>query len=135
MGLEGYQLRYQLGAGRDGIAFRATAADGVTTVLVLDLARGRADSVRWARLVPRLRLAAQATRESRAADRGARSRPRGSERGAGMGRRDDSRERGRDCFPVRRSQLPSCFETWPRRSPRPIAWGWLTAGLVPTRFC
>jgi eukaryotic-like serine/threonine-protein kinase len=59
MGLESYQLRSQLGAGRDGTAFRATAADGVTTALVLDLARARADSVRWARLVPRLKLASQ----------------------------------------------------------------------------
>ncbi len=59
MGLEGYQLRSQLGAGSDGVAFRATAPDGVTTVLVLDLARARADSARWGRLVPRLRLAAQ----------------------------------------------------------------------------
>jgi hypothetical protein len=59
MGLEGYQLRSQLGAGRDGVAFRATAPDAVTTVLVFDLARARADSVRWARLVPRLRLASQ----------------------------------------------------------------------------
>ena len=39
MGLEGYQLRSQLGAGRDGIAFRATAPDAATTVLVFDLAR------------------------------------------------------------------------------------------------
>jgi eukaryotic-like serine/threonine-protein kinase len=59
MGLEAYQLRSQLGAGRDGIAFRATAADGVTTVLLLDLARARADSLRWARLVPQMRLASQ----------------------------------------------------------------------------
>ena len=43
MGLEGYQLRSQLGAGRDGIAFRAMAADGVTTALVLALARAKAD--------------------------------------------------------------------------------------------
>ena len=44
MSLDGYQLRSQLGAGRDGIAFRAIAADGSTTALVVDLARVRADS-------------------------------------------------------------------------------------------
>ncbi len=59
MSLDGYQLRSQLGAGHDGTAYRAIAADGATAVLVLDLARARADSARWARLVPRLRLAAQ----------------------------------------------------------------------------
>jgi eukaryotic-like serine/threonine-protein kinase len=59
MGLEGYQLRSQLGAGRDGIAFRAMAPDGATTALVLDLTRARGDSVRWASLARRLRLAAQ----------------------------------------------------------------------------
>ena len=37
MGPEGYQLRFQLGAGRDGIAFCAMAPDSATTVLVLDL--------------------------------------------------------------------------------------------------
>ena len=59
MALEGYQLRAQLGAGPDGIAYQATATDGVTTVLVLDLALARSDTVRWASLVPRLRLAAR----------------------------------------------------------------------------
>ena len=58
MGLEDYQLCAQLGAGPDGVAYRATGADAATTVVVLDLARARADAGRWARLVPRLRLAA-----------------------------------------------------------------------------
>jgi serine/threonine protein kinase len=59
MGLEGYQLRSQLGAGRDGIAFRATAPDGLTTTLLLDLTRARGDSVRWPALVRHLRIASQ----------------------------------------------------------------------------
>ncbi len=64
MGLLGYQLRSQLGAGRDGIAFRATAGLGANMALVLDLARAQADSVRWARLVPRLKLASQLSQPS-----------------------------------------------------------------------
>ncbi len=60
MNIEGYQLRTQLGAGPDGIAYQATRRpDGGMTVAVLDLARGRGDEPRWRRLVPRLRLAAQ----------------------------------------------------------------------------
>ncbi len=65
MGRLDYQLRSQLGAGRDGIAFRATRRpDGATMALVLDLARAQADSVRWARLVPRLKLASQLSQPS-----------------------------------------------------------------------
>ncbi len=64
MPLDEYQLRSQLGAGHDGIAFRAIAPDGATTVLVFDLARAQTDSARWARLVPRLRLAAQLAHRS-----------------------------------------------------------------------
>ena len=57
MALEGYQLRAQLGAGPDGIAFQANAPDRATTVLALDLTAARADSSRWPGLVSRLRLA------------------------------------------------------------------------------
>ena len=59
MGLEGYQLRAQLGAGPDGIAYQATATDGVTTVEVLDLsrARGRSDSLGEPRAPAAARLA------------------------------------------------------------------------------
>ncbi len=60
MDIEGFRLRTQLGAGPDGIAYRATAPDGVTTVEVLDLTRAHgAKRIRWDKLVPRLRLAAQ----------------------------------------------------------------------------
>ena len=61
MVLDGYQLRSQLGAGRDGIAFRAIAADGATTALVVDLARARADSAS----LGRVSSAAQACRAAR----------------------------------------------------------------------
>ena len=64
MALEGYQLRTQLGAGPDGIAYQATANDGVMTALVLDLSRARSDTVRWSSLVPRLRLASHLTHPS-----------------------------------------------------------------------
>jgi serine/threonine protein kinase len=59
MALEGYQLRAQLGAGPDGIAYRATTAENATNVLVLDLSRAKSDPTRWASLLPRLKLAAQ----------------------------------------------------------------------------
>jgi serine/threonine protein kinase/class 3 adenylate cyclase len=58
MSLGGYRLLAQLGAGRDGIAYRAVGHDGATEVRVLDLSRARGDVRRWQRLAPRLRLAA-----------------------------------------------------------------------------
>jgi serine/threonine protein kinase/class 3 adenylate cyclase len=59
MGLERYRLMAQLGAGPDGIAYRAVAGDGVTLVEVIDVSLARSDAERWARLVGRLRLASE----------------------------------------------------------------------------
>ena len=59
MSLDRYQLRAQLGAGPDGVAYRALAEDGATEVEVRDLSAARRDPARWARLVPRLRMATQ----------------------------------------------------------------------------
>jgi serine/threonine protein kinase len=59
MSLDRYRLLAQLGAGRDGVAYRALADDGETEVEVRDLAPARSDAGRWERLVPRLRTAAQ----------------------------------------------------------------------------
>jgi len=56
MSLDRYRLLAQLGAGPDGIAYRAVAEDGSTVVEVVDLSRARSDAGRWGRLVPRLRL-------------------------------------------------------------------------------
>ena len=61
MGLDDYRLRAQLGAGPDGVAYRAETGDGQTRVVVYDLSRARALPGRWERLVPRLRLAAELT--------------------------------------------------------------------------
>ena len=64
MGLDRYRLLAQLGAGSDGISYRAVE-DGVgspatvaTEVEVRDVSRARVTPGRWERLVPRLRLAA-----------------------------------------------------------------------------
>jgi eukaryotic-like serine/threonine-protein kinase len=63
MGLDRYRLLAQLGAGSDGISYRAEAdGDGrpesdATEVEVRELSRARAEPGRWGRLVPRLRLA------------------------------------------------------------------------------
>src|SRR5271155_947939 len=59
MSLDRYQLRAQLGAGPDGISYRAVADDGETSVEVRDLSRAREVAGRWEWLAPRLRLAAQ----------------------------------------------------------------------------
>jgi serine/threonine protein kinase len=59
MGLDRYRLLAQLGAGPDGIAYRAEAGSDQALVEVRDVTRARDDAGRWARLVPRLRLAAQ----------------------------------------------------------------------------
>jgi len=59
MSLDRYRLHVQLGAGPDGVAYRAVAEDGVTEVVVSDLSPARRSADRWGRLVPRLRLAAQ----------------------------------------------------------------------------
>jgi len=56
MGLDRYRLLAQVGAGPDGIAYRAVAGDGLTVVEVVDLSRARSDAGRWGRLVPRLRM-------------------------------------------------------------------------------
>ena len=55
-GLDRYRLLVQIGAGPDGVAYRALAADG-TTVEVRDLSGAKADAGRWQRLASRLRLA------------------------------------------------------------------------------
>jgi serine/threonine protein kinase/class 3 adenylate cyclase len=57
MGLDDYRLRAQLGAGPDGVAYRAETDDAQTSVVVYDLSRARSSPGRWGRLVPRLRLA------------------------------------------------------------------------------
>ena len=61
-----YRLMAQLGAGADGISYRAAVADegegrslDETVVELRDLSRARADAGRWAQLVRRLRLAAR----------------------------------------------------------------------------
>ena len=59
MSLDRYRLRAQLGAGPDGVAYRALAEDGVTEVEVRDLSAARRAAGRWGRLVPRLRMAAE----------------------------------------------------------------------------
>jgi eukaryotic-like serine/threonine-protein kinase len=59
MSLDRYRLRAQLGAGPDGVAYRALAEDGVTEVEVRDLSAARRAAGRWERLVPRLRMASQ----------------------------------------------------------------------------
>jgi serine/threonine protein kinase/class 3 adenylate cyclase len=59
MSLDRYQLLAQVGAGPDGVAYRAVAEDGVTVIEIRDLSRARDLVSRWERLVPRLRLAAQ----------------------------------------------------------------------------
>jgi eukaryotic-like serine/threonine-protein kinase len=58
MSLDDYRLRAQLGAGPDGVAYRALTGDGQTQVVVYDLSAARAVPEHWQRLVPRLRLAA-----------------------------------------------------------------------------
>jgi serine/threonine protein kinase/class 3 adenylate cyclase len=57
MSLDRYRLCAQLGAGPDGVAYRATADDGVTVVEVRVLGAARQDPARWQALVPRLRMA------------------------------------------------------------------------------
>ena len=59
MSLDRYRLRAQLGAGPDGVAYRAIAEDGATEVEVIDLDAARRDAGRWKVLAPRLRVAAQ----------------------------------------------------------------------------
>ncbi len=55
----GYRLIAQIGAGRDGIAYRALDPDGQTPVEIRDLTTARADADRWPKLVRRLRLSFQ----------------------------------------------------------------------------
>jgi serine/threonine protein kinase/class 3 adenylate cyclase len=59
MNFGGYRLVSQLGAGADGISYRAVADDRTKEVEVRDLSPARRDRSRWARVVPRIRLAAQ----------------------------------------------------------------------------
>lgn len=66
MALDRYRLLAQLGAGSDGISYRATEAHAsdrpsleAATVELRDVSRARADAGRWARLVLRIRLAAR----------------------------------------------------------------------------
>jgi serine/threonine protein kinase/class 3 adenylate cyclase len=54
-----YHLLTQIGAGRDGVAYRAQSADGMANVEVRDIEAARDNPDRWARLVPRLRMASQ----------------------------------------------------------------------------
>ncbi len=59
MSLDRYRLRSQLGAGPDGVAYRAVGEDGDTEVEVVDLEPARQDPRRWKVLAHRLRVAAQ----------------------------------------------------------------------------
>ena len=59
MSLDRYRLCAQLGAGPDGVAYRAQAVDGATEVEVRDLSAARRSAGRWERLGPRLRMSAQ----------------------------------------------------------------------------
>ena len=59
MNPERFRLQAQLGAGPDGVAYRALLDDGVTTVVVCDLTAARRNARRWETLAPRLRLAAE----------------------------------------------------------------------------
>ena len=52
-----YRLTSQLGAGRDGVRYRATDRDGGTTVEVILLAEARADPSRWRAVGRSLRIA------------------------------------------------------------------------------
>ena len=64
MGLDRYRLLAQLGAGSDGISYRAEEGGvgrpvlSATAVEVREVSRARVEAARWERLVPRLRLAA-----------------------------------------------------------------------------
>jgi eukaryotic-like serine/threonine-protein kinase len=58
MGLERYRLLTQLGAGVDGVSYRALAPDDGRPVEVRDLSGARAEAERWPHLAKRLRLAA-----------------------------------------------------------------------------
>jgi serine/threonine protein kinase/class 3 adenylate cyclase len=59
MSLDCYRLLSQLGAGPDGVAYRAVGRDGETEVEVVDLKPARQDPRRWRVLAPRLRVAAR----------------------------------------------------------------------------
>ena len=109
---------------------RRRPRDGVTPVLVLDLSRALSDPVRWASLVPRLRLASQLTHPSakRILELGLEQES--SLRGAGMGRRNDARdshERRAARVGAGDPRADSC--RWPACSRRRIAWVLLMAGL------
>ncbi len=54
-----YRLLTQIGAGRDGIAYRALAPDGSTLVEVHDLSTARASVDRWESLARRIRICLQ----------------------------------------------------------------------------
>jgi serine/threonine protein kinase len=58
MGLDRYRLLVQLGAGPDGVAYRAVAEDGMM-VEIRDLSGAQAVAARWPRIAHRLRLVAQ----------------------------------------------------------------------------
>jgi serine/threonine protein kinase/class 3 adenylate cyclase len=64
MNLGPYQLLAQLGAGRDGIAYRAQLAEVGTPVEVQVLTAARADANRWDRLRKRLRMVAMLNQPS-----------------------------------------------------------------------
>jgi serine/threonine protein kinase/class 3 adenylate cyclase len=59
MNLGGYRVLSQLGAGQDGVSYRALAPDAGSLVEVRDLSGARADPIRWPLVVKRLRLAAR----------------------------------------------------------------------------
>src|SRR3954469_22987442 len=58
MSLDHYQLLAQLGAGTDGVSYRARNRSDGSLVEVRLLSRVRADEERWKALVKRLRLVA-----------------------------------------------------------------------------
>lgn len=59
MKLDGYQFQGRIGAGRDGVSFRAVRSADSTDVEIHDLSAARADPVRWSQLTHRLRLASR----------------------------------------------------------------------------
>ena len=59
MNSSGYRRLIPLGAGRDGVSYRALTPDGETRVEVRDLAAAQADPARWPALARRIKLASQ----------------------------------------------------------------------------
>ena len=54
-----YRLLTQMGAGRDGVSYRAQAGEGGSLFEIHLLSSARSDAERWARVLSRARLAAR----------------------------------------------------------------------------